>query len=256
MPKTPPNWNQSDYATVAERIARFRTAYPSGRIETELQARDTRQVTFRAAVYRTADEARPAATGWASEREGDGDVNAVACLENTETSAIGRALANLGFSASRDRPEREELERAAGQAAGSTVRVVHGSPAAPAAGAGHPGTEPSRRSAASDDADTKRRVAFDARQQHASAVHDAMIAVEAAERAGLPAAEVERHRRALAARLVPPSHVARIERELRGWMEAQFRDPARLEVAPDPDGDLPPIPDGDANDAVDAGQRR
>jgi len=37
----------------------------------------------------------------------------VACLENTETSAIGRALANLGFTASKNRPSLEEIEKAA-----------------------------------------------------------------------------------------------------------------------------------------------
>ena len=52
-----------------------------------------------------------AATGWASEREGDSDINSVACLENTETSAVGRALANLGFTASSKRPSREEMEK-------------------------------------------------------------------------------------------------------------------------------------------------
>src|SRR5256885_13604213 len=46
-------------------------------------------------------------------REEDGDVNAVEYLENTETSAIGRALANLGFTASAERPSREEMMRAA-----------------------------------------------------------------------------------------------------------------------------------------------
>jgi len=67
---------------------------------------------FKALVYRTMAEPSPAATGWASEREGDGDINLVACLENTETSAIGRALANLGFTASRQRPSAEEMVKA------------------------------------------------------------------------------------------------------------------------------------------------
>jgi hypothetical protein len=67
---------------------------------------------FRASVYRDARTRWPAATGWASERVGDGDINTVACLENTETSAIGRALANLGFTASKNRPSAEEMEKA------------------------------------------------------------------------------------------------------------------------------------------------
>lgn len=225
MPKTPQNWSPAEYATVAERIALFRAAHPLGRIVTRLHSRDDRQVTFVAAVYRHVNDPRAAATGWATEREGDGDVNAVACLENTETSAIGRALANLGFSASRHRPSREEMERAARLRVAAPVRLVRERPEK----AARAGEAP--RQTDVDDAhvaeDTQQRAAFDARQQHADAVHDALIAVEAAERAGLPEADVRRHRRVLSARSVPPSEIARIERELRAWLEARFpaRDP-------------------------------
>lgn len=82
-----------------------------GRIVTELVERSERGIVFRAVIFRSADERRPAATGWASEREGDGEINTVACLENTETSAIGRALANLGFTASRQRASAEEMAK-------------------------------------------------------------------------------------------------------------------------------------------------
>src|SRR5204863_2856840 len=78
----------------------------------ELVAREGGEITFKALVYRSAAETLAAATGWASEREGDGDINTVACLENTETSAVGRALANLGFTASTKRPSLEEMEKA------------------------------------------------------------------------------------------------------------------------------------------------
>ncbi len=76
-------------------------------------SRSAQEVVFRASVFRQASDSDAAATGWASEREGDGDINAVACLENTETSAVGRALANLGFTASRLRPSAEEMARGA-----------------------------------------------------------------------------------------------------------------------------------------------
>src|SRR6185436_1150165 len=81
-------------------------------ILTELVERTEQEIVFRAAVYRAAEDREPAATGWAAERIGDGEVNAVACLENTETSAIGRALANLGFLASRLRASAEEVAKA------------------------------------------------------------------------------------------------------------------------------------------------
>jgi hypothetical protein len=101
------------YAPVAARIGLFYERFPMGRIETQLIDRSDRGVVFRAAVYRGPDERRPAATGWAAEREGDGEINTVACLENTETSAVGRALANLGFTASKHRASVEEMAKVA-----------------------------------------------------------------------------------------------------------------------------------------------
>ena len=112
MGKAGADFDPEGYAPVADRIRLFYQAYPSGRILTTLVSRTDRDVVFEARVYRTADDREPAATGWAAEREGDGDVNTVACLENTETSAIGRALANLGFTASRLRPSAEEIAKA------------------------------------------------------------------------------------------------------------------------------------------------
>jgi hypothetical protein len=92
--------DRSTYTPVADRIALFYARYPGGRIITDLVSRDRGAVTFRARIYRSVADPRPAATGWAAEREGDSEINAVACLENAETSAIGRALGNLGFLAS------------------------------------------------------------------------------------------------------------------------------------------------------------
>ena len=113
MSKTDSFFSPDQYATVAERIELFYSRFPQGRINTELVTREDGEITFKALVYRSANDAVAAATGWASEREGDGDINTVACLENTETSAVGRALANLGFTASSKRPSREEMEKVA-----------------------------------------------------------------------------------------------------------------------------------------------
>src|SRR5207253_2312422 len=106
------DFDPESYAPVAARIELFYARFPSGRILTELVQHTEQEIVFRAAVYRTADDREPASTGWAAERVGDGEINAVACLENTETSAIGRALANLGFLATRRRPSAEELAKA------------------------------------------------------------------------------------------------------------------------------------------------
>jgi hypothetical protein len=51
------------------------------------------------------------ATGWAEEIRGQGNVNKTSHLENCETGAVGRALANAGMSGSdiNKRPSREEM---------------------------------------------------------------------------------------------------------------------------------------------------
>jgi hypothetical protein len=51
------------------------------------------------------------ATGWAEEIRGQGNVNKTSHLENCETGAVGRALANAGLSGSdfTKRPSREEM---------------------------------------------------------------------------------------------------------------------------------------------------
>ncbi|HST06935.1 MAG TPA: hypothetical protein VLJ83_02130 [Gemmatimonadaceae bacterium] len=126
MSKSDAFFSPDQYATVAERIELFYSRFPEGRINTELVAREGGEITFKALVYRSAAESFVAATGWASEREGDGDVNTVACLENTETSAVGRALANLGFTASSKRPSREEIEKVARVRRTLSLRATRG----------------------------------------------------------------------------------------------------------------------------------
>lgn len=111
MPKTVSLVDLSEYAPVADRLTLFYAKYPNGRVITDLISREDGEITFKARIYRSQDDRSPAATGWASEKIGDGAVNEAACLENTETSAVGRALANLGFVASTKRPSREEMEK-------------------------------------------------------------------------------------------------------------------------------------------------
>jgi len=125
MPKSDPSLPLDDYAPVADRIELFYSKFPEGRITTKLLPRTHVEIVVKAFVYRQSGDTLPAATGLASERIGDGDVNMYACLENTETSAIGRALANLGFAASRKRPSREEMEKVARVRGSLTFRQHH-----------------------------------------------------------------------------------------------------------------------------------
>ena len=191
------------YAPVAERISLFYQAFPRGRIITEMVSRTERDVVFRALVYRQGEDAEPAATGWAAEREGDGEVNAVACLENTETSAIGRALANLGFTASRERPSAEEMAKA------SRTRFRLGL-ARPAGPNGAPVASIAAPRAGVPNVDHKGPL-----------VADLFALLIRAERVGLRSARAERWRRLLVERECAPELLVRCERRLRLWIQAR-----------------------------------
>ena len=62
-------------------------------------------------LFRNRDDAEPSATGHAFEIRGQGYVNNTSYIENGETSAIGRALANLGFAIENGIASREEMQK-------------------------------------------------------------------------------------------------------------------------------------------------
>lgn len=102
------------YVTVAERIAAFYQSYPTGRICTQILEHNEESgfILMRAEIFRSTDDASPSSTGHAFEVRGDGYVNRTSYIENAETSAVGRALALLGFEVRRGIASREEMEKA------------------------------------------------------------------------------------------------------------------------------------------------
>lgn len=114
MPKFDPN----EYEPVEERLARALEKHEDLRIITEcVKAGEDKKWLFKASIYLTAgDQAAglPKATGWASELEEGPQAHFKA--ELGETSSIGRALANFGFTGNRKsqtaRPTREEMTKA------------------------------------------------------------------------------------------------------------------------------------------------
>lgn len=112
-----PRFNLDEYDLVENRIARFLEEHPDGRIMTyEVTSEDDRAKGYwvvRAEIYIDHEDqhARCAkASGIAFEVEGTAGANATSSLENCETSAIGRALANAGYSG-RKRPSQEEMKK-------------------------------------------------------------------------------------------------------------------------------------------------
>ena len=104
-------FNLADYETVEERLIKFWKEHPDGRIDTELiEATPTRFI-VRATIYRTEADARFWTSGLAFEHISDRGVNSTSALENCETSAIGRALANAGYATKGKRASREEMSK-------------------------------------------------------------------------------------------------------------------------------------------------
>lgn len=114
-------FNLDDYETVESRIKRFYELHEDGRITTDWEnmradhSQGARTWVVKASVYLTAgDQANmlPKATGYAFEVDGTGGANNTSALENAETSAIGRALANMNLSGNK-RASREEMQKVA-----------------------------------------------------------------------------------------------------------------------------------------------
>lgn len=104
------NIKGKDYVDVATRIQAFRQIYPEGRIQTEMLSNENGIVVFKATV--NAEDGRILATGHASENQNASMINKTSYVENAETSAIGRALGNLGIGSTQSIASVEELTNA------------------------------------------------------------------------------------------------------------------------------------------------
>jgi hypothetical protein len=104
-------FNLEDYETVEERLVKFWKEHPDGQIHTKLLEQTASRFIVEASIYRTEADARPWTTGLAEETVQGRGVNATSALENCETSAIGRALANAGYATKGKRASREEMAK-------------------------------------------------------------------------------------------------------------------------------------------------
>jgi hypothetical protein len=104
-------FNLADYETVEVRLEKFIKDYPNFRIATELESFQSNRYIVKAYLYKDINDEVSWATGYAEETISERGVNSTSALENCETSAIGRALANAGYAAKGKRPSREEMSK-------------------------------------------------------------------------------------------------------------------------------------------------
>lgn len=136
------NFNLQDYETVEERLKRLYDLHPDARVITKnlttLQDRQVSTWVVQAEIWLPAwtlskdsyewfvadRDASPwylKATGLAFEVDGTGMANKTSALENCETSAIGRALANMNLSGNK-RTSREEMQKVASKVTPAPTR--------------------------------------------------------------------------------------------------------------------------------------
>ena len=105
------SFNLDDYEPVATRLARWLDQTDGQtRVITDMVHRGDGWCVFRAELW---VDNTLIATGWAEEHVTDRGVNSTSHVENCETSAVGRALANAGFAGSdpAKRASREEMTK-------------------------------------------------------------------------------------------------------------------------------------------------
>ena len=106
------SWNLDNYEDVNARIKRFRSEFPTGRLEAFIEDIDIKagHILIKALAYRTYEDEKPAATDYAFETRDRSRINANWWVENAVTSAYGRVIGCL--SPSDARATRQDMERA------------------------------------------------------------------------------------------------------------------------------------------------
>ena len=110
---TVPHFNLNDYQTVQDRIDLFWKLWPKGRFDLDIVHMDSTQVVIRARVWIDKYDDDPVAVDFAEERVSQTGVNKTSFVENCATSALGRAISQLGgeLSPKGKKPSREEMEK-------------------------------------------------------------------------------------------------------------------------------------------------
>ena len=110
------NFNLDNYEPVDARLKAFYAKYPNGLIDVVLVTpveQILSHVLFKATIWKEkpTHSALYDSVGYAFEKAGSQGASKYAWTENAQTSAIGRALAHLGFFSNRSLASKEEIEK-------------------------------------------------------------------------------------------------------------------------------------------------
>jgi hypothetical protein len=107
------HFDLSQYQTVQERVDLFWERYPQGRFNLDIITVSEQQVIIKAEVWTDWAEDKPRAVDYAEERFGSSPVNKTSFIENCASSALGRAISQLGgnLSPKGKRPSASEMEK-------------------------------------------------------------------------------------------------------------------------------------------------
>jgi hypothetical protein len=116
----------SNYVQVSERMAAFWKEHPNGRVIPTVIEHNLKKgfILIRSELFDERTDTVPAAVGHASEYREQGEVNWTSYVENCETSANGRALANRGYLVDRGIASREEMLKVQRHQAGDREQVT------------------------------------------------------------------------------------------------------------------------------------
>jgi len=104
------NIKGKEYVEVNERIKYFRKAYPKYSLTSEVIEKTSDSILIIASILN--EEGRLIANGLAEENRGSSYINKTSYVENCETSAWGRALANFGIGLDTSVASAEEVTNA------------------------------------------------------------------------------------------------------------------------------------------------
>ena len=103
---------QDEYDQVEDRLKKFWEDNPNGRVDTKIihVSEDFKNAIHRCEIYKDIADEFPIASGIAQDQQGPVGANKTSWIENGETSAIGRALANWKYAAKK-RPSVTEMQK-------------------------------------------------------------------------------------------------------------------------------------------------